>query len=200
MLKSAAELKKLPPDSQDIYKKGMIDRYAERPSELDNVCLADFIACYTFKGHGKQSTIVEEGIQEDHNVEEIDEANMETKKIKISDGTLTKRKTPMVIRYIRYDFHKDPANFFRERLMLFKSWRNELNEIENVNSEAFYQQHKDEIEKNSKTYISTDIDMSSILREIEEQRDDADECDSDEEMNREHNIFDYEDNTVQCYV
>lgn len=46
--------------------------------------------------------------------------------IPMADGAiLTKRKQPMVLRYVRYSKNQDPENYFREQLMLFFPWRKE---------------------------------------------------------------------------
>ena len=34
-------------DSEDIYQISLIDRYAARPDQLNNMCLAEFAANYT---------------------------------------------------------------------------------------------------------------------------------------------------------
>ena len=48
-------MQKLPPDSTDVYKKSMIDRYMDRPNAtfkngmfkiINNLCFAQFLACY----------------------------------------------------------------------------------------------------------------------------------------------------------
>lgn len=44
MLKSQVELKKLAPNSTEIFRNNMIDYYQHRPLILKNLCLADFIA------------------------------------------------------------------------------------------------------------------------------------------------------------
>lgn len=69
MLKSEAELKELDPDSTDVMKTGVIERYADRPDELENICLAEFVAWYTFKGSSSNKSS-EECFEEGHHVEE----------------------------------------------------------------------------------------------------------------------------------
>ena len=106
MLKSRVELAKLDENSEEIFKRGTIDRYAERPSELENLCLADFVSQFTFKGKGISNT---EETSNDHVIDEVDdgtsddeEEHVEQKKIfKVPDGTLSRRKKPKVIRYCR---------------------------------------------------------------------------------------------------
>ena len=48
VVKSKKELECLPPESEDIYQKTVINHYAQRPSNLENVCLAHFTAWYNY--------------------------------------------------------------------------------------------------------------------------------------------------------
>ena len=180
MLKSKAELNKLEPDSPDVFKLGMIERYVKRPESMESVCLADFIACYNFKGKGKSSSGDEGEADTIENIpageiadllieDELDEdaeTSGPTNKIKLDDGTLTRRKSPKVIRFCRFDVRREPVEFFRERLMLFKPWRNEQTELENVNHEIIYRQHQTLIESNSTKYIKLDVNFDEIFEAI----------------------------------
>lgn len=201
MLKSPAELRKLDASSEDIFLKGSIDRYAERPQALEHLCLADFIACYSYKGKGYQAANIDE--QDDPDGHTIDEPTNDdvplANKIKLNDGILTLRKIPKVIRFCSFSFQKDPVNFFRERIMLFLPWRNELEEVENVNGENTYKQHREIIEANSKKYIELDLDISALLQEIDQQRAAEDENENwDAEIDPDFiNVFDYDDNILQ---
>lgn len=207
-MKSPAELKKLEPDSSDVFKKGFIERYAERPKELENICLADFVASYTYRGKG--NAVDEENELEDHVIEEIiedTEQNEIKKSFKIAGGTLTLRKQPKVIRFCKYDLHKDASNFFRERIMLFKPWRNELEEVENINYEDTFMANKELIEENGKKYIAIDLDINEIVKEIEIQRatEENDETDndnlvSDRDAPETLNVYDFDDNVIQPNV
>lgn len=56
MLKPKDKLKDLEEDSNDIFEKGLLDRYEKRTDEMSDVCLADFAADYnetTSKGEVK---------------------------------------------------------------------------------------------------------------------------------------------------
>ena len=210
-MKSKAELKKLPEDSTDIYKKGSIDRYKERPEALNDICLADFIAKFTYKGKNSNDDIDDENVeQDDHLVQPTDDNQNEVIEsgefnavYEVEEGTIRKRKQVKIIRFCRFDFHKDPANFFRERLMLFKPWRNETLELENdeLILDDVYNQNKELIESNSSRYIKLDIDLSDIARSIEEQQ----ACDDDESNNQNDdvdgeqplNVYDFDDNIIQ---
>lgn len=150
-------------------KTGPIDRYAERPNELELLSLAEFISEYTF--HGKGISLSEES--EDDLVADTndDEEQIVTKwKMRNGKGFLMKRRQRKVIKFCRFDVHKDPKNFFRELVMLFKPWRNEITEVEEANCEEIYKQNKDAIEAKYKLYTKADIDFNKILSELEEQR------------------------------
>ena len=57
MLKNHSELKAMAaknPNAEDIYAPSLIDNfYPTRPSELENVCLYDFVAHYKYDGNYK---------------------------------------------------------------------------------------------------------------------------------------------------
>lgn len=60
MLKSPKELEAMDEADTNITKKGSIDYYADRPDELEDLCLADFIANFNFSKTGKGQTAEEE--------------------------------------------------------------------------------------------------------------------------------------------
>ena len=46
LLKSMDVINTLPEDSEDIHCSNIINRYAERPSTMNHLCLADFVSLY----------------------------------------------------------------------------------------------------------------------------------------------------------
>ncbi len=46
------KIKELPDNSCDIESDNIIKRYQRRPKQLENVCLADFVAWYNCKSDG----------------------------------------------------------------------------------------------------------------------------------------------------
>jgi Helitron helicase-like domain at N-terminus len=118
MLKSKAELEELPENSEDIAADSLINKYVRRPEELENISLADFASGYTYS---KQKP-----------------KNRNFLKLIGGNGYLTKRGRPLIIRYRRFGKETDPANYFREQLMLFTSWRDEEKELLIANCEQKY--------------------------------------------------------------
>lgn len=211
MLKSVKELAKLPADSQDIYKRNVIDRYVDRPAVMEDLCLADFVALYNFRGKKDNSSEQTLDLSDEFNVMEENSSSESSRTIPISDGVLSRRRNPKILRFCRFSHAKDPFNFYRERLMLFKPWRNEALDLEKVDVEQVYLQFESLIKVNSQKYIQEDVDLDAISSEIENLRtnQDADneredgENNENEEVSNEapfNNVYDYPNNTMEADV
>lgn len=208
MLKSPKELKELPADSQDIYKRNVLDRYVERPVEMENLCLADFVALYSFKGKKSNSeAVTNNDLEEELNLGDENESEELSNSIKISDGVLNRRRNPKILRFCRFNHAKDPYNFYRERLMLFKPWRNETDQLENVDVEQMYMEFQTLIKTNSDKYIREDVDLDALSNEIQEFRENENVEESEILENEENvsdqeefNVFDFPDNTMAANV
>ena len=93
-------------DSTDIWTKGPMQRYKERPADLEAVCLADFLAWYTPANVKRRR-----GPEEDYNSEDEEpETNSNTKH--------RKRDVPSVLRTRAYDL-SDVMNYKRELALLY---------------------------------------------------------------------------------
>lgn len=204
MLKSDEELQQLDAQSEDIAKHGVIDRYADRADELNNLCLAEFVSDYTHIGKGFRSDEMDL-IQEDHVVEEDDGNKPETSssnkyKMKTGKGYVYKRRQRRIIRFCRFDVQKDPEDFFRELVMLFMPWRDEKTEVEDPNSEEIYKQHKESIEAKYRLYTAVEIDFNAILLELEKQREvglQREEEQTNEETDPSMACYDFDANNIK---
>jgi len=104
----------------------MIDKYEQRPKLLENVCLAEFASMFERKPPRKSNSTKEVRV-------EIDEINNNVDSIKpsiefkLTDGYyLVRSATPKIIRYVKFNIKKDREQHFREHLMLFRPFRDEL--------------------------------------------------------------------------
>jgi hypothetical protein len=182
-LKSKAALEKLSPDSTDIESNNVIKRYAGRPQQLKNWCLADYAAKIdiTFPS-GKLDNQYDENVDDDieekgsddENILEINHTveNESHSRINITlrNGIILKeRKTPKVLRYVRYSKNLDPENHYREMLMLFLPWRNEANDLL-ANCESYaehYESVKERVEKKRKEYEHSADDLDAARERAE---------------------------------
>ena len=150
ILKCRQQLQELDPDSDDVFQKGLLDRYAARPKSLDNMFLADFGSLYQSNyGNSKEVENLSEEISDD-------EADKNLKSIKLMNGMgiMKRRKNRAVIRFPRFSKEKHPEKFFHSILMLYIPWRNEEKDLLIPYSSYLehYQRKQDEIIKNMETY------------------------------------------------
>lgn len=182
MLKSPKDLMNLDENSLDIYQRGAIDRYSIRPQILENLCLADVEANYTFNSAGQMKEGEEDSLR----------------KCKIDGGVLTKRREPKILRFCNFNRYTHTADFFRERIMLFYPWRNEETEVENANCEEICKEHIELIDTNCKKYIKLSEDLNEIMKDLEARKNAEDqESIEDEEGDQMINVYDYDDNVIR---
>lgn len=110
ILKGPAELKKLPPDSTDIYKKGTLDRYGVRSEELEDLCLAEFVANFTFCN--KAGASLEDPEEEAPALVELDELIPEAEELENEE---TAGSTSMGQKRFKSFPLKDGSGIMRER-------------------------------------------------------------------------------------
>ncbi|CAG9818747.1 unnamed protein product [Phaedon cochleariae] len=128
MLKSKQDLVKMDSNDRDIFKAGVIENYIQRPDILEKICLAEFAAYYSCKRKVENSK----------------------NELKLEDGSgvLTKKKFPNIISYCSYGFLQNPIDFYREQIMLYHPWRDEVKDIENVDQMEIYQAAIETIDDN----------------------------------------------------
>ncbi|KAG5666323.1 hypothetical protein PVAND_014358 [Polypedilum vanderplanki] len=215
MLKSAKEINRLAqidPTNTDIFKKGSIEHYANRPNELEELCLAEFVANYTFNCKAGTTTHEDENIEVDAEVEPIEDNSVQTNQKKLrhfllkdNSGTIKERKTPKVIRYCRFSIETDEENFMREMCLLFLPWRNEKQDIEDNDCANLYLQNRQIISENYSKFNAIDLDINDIVRDIEEERrlqEQAQDANDPENLNPEENadffnVYEFDDNVVR---
>ena len=142
LLKDQSSLEKLPENSTNIQASNIIKRYSQRPRQLQNWCLADYTSLLNIEYPKETNTFdVDEcnddqtGLLTSNNFESDsnsdNELNSENtkhfRKLEFKNGmTIKKRRNARVILYVRFNKENDPENFYRERLLLFLPWKNEM--------------------------------------------------------------------------
>ncbi|XP_066930953.1 uncharacterized protein [Clytia hemisphaerica] len=128
ILKSPSELAKLDPDSKNVYKNSMFDKYQNRPNKLKDMCLADFASIYTYPKKKENEEEIEEANETDDEInetQEIDDNAPKTITLKNGMGKMRKRSRPCVIRYHKVSKLKERNEYFMVLLQLFMPWENE---------------------------------------------------------------------------
>jgi len=163
-------------DSTDVWTKGPIQRYEERPAEPENLCLADFLAWYMPMNVKRRR-----GPEEDSDSEDDEqETNINTK--------YRRRDVPRVLRTRSYDL-SDIINYKRELVLLYIPFRNEVVEVTDCNrfmkifdaQEIWILAKRKQYEKNISLQLLQEL---RDLKDHEEEDDDARMMEQDDELRR----------------
>ena len=183
LLKSMDKIKELPDNSPDIESDNVIKRYQRRPKQLEEVCLADFVAWYNCKSESNEqrkpkpnSPLTNDYLPENNENDNLDDdlSNMEhaseNDEYEMKGGiTLVKRQKPRIIRSVRFNKNKDPENYCREQIMLYTAWRNETTDL--LKEFQTYQDRledvKDLIELNREQYENHTEILDRAVQDIE---------------------------------
>ena len=185
LLKPKAALDELPAESTDIESENVIQRYSKRPRQLGKFCLADYVSKIDviypkgnklpekFDDTNDDDSFVSSSEDEGH--ESLDESDTKTSDLlfKAKNGTkYKKRKVPRIIRYVKYNQKKDPENYFREQLMLFVPWRNELKDL--IGCFGTYEAHYNSVQtsliskRNEYEHHAEELELARQMMEAEE--------------------------------
>ncbi|XP_050534568.1 uncharacterized protein LOC126901813 [Daktulosphaira vitifoliae] len=162
------------PESTDIFCDGLIEYYSCRPLYYENLTLAEFAADFEIKNKQKSSKKLYNSESDDTiDVESNDDVFYENN---VLIGKLNKfmhkRKIRKIIRYVRFSIDKSPADFYRERVMLFFPWRNEYTDIENINCQEVYEKNIEQIQQMYYQFNKIEEeDLEENVNNVEKQQD-----------------------------
>ena len=163
MVKDRRYLDLMNEEDTDIFKKGLLNHYKNRPLDLRDVCLAEYASHYDYisntekKAIGKSTkplSLFPEDIYEEDEDEYIrdlsDTDEPETaSNIKVQqnkDGAIRKRTKPKILRYKRYNKIRDIENWTRVQTMLYYPWQDDIVELEDADRcNRTYEEYKDTV-------------------------------------------------------
>ena len=123
LTKPMSAINSLEDDDEDLYQTSLIDRYAARPDSLENMCLAEFAANYTADSFSLGD---DDGSEHTPNtMDESDDTPRHIIYLKNGIGKMHKRKQEAIIRFHKYNVERDSEKYYRAKLMLYFSWRDE---------------------------------------------------------------------------
>ena len=176
LLKGKKELEALPEDSTEIDADNVIKRYSRRHEALESYCLADFVSkvvsvspvlkeaqVHDSDGDGYHSNDIED--ESDQNgIPSQGAENASRLRYTVTKGNfrIVLRKKPKIIRSVHYSEKVDSINYYREQLMLFRSWRNEEKDL--LGGYESFQDHYKAIEKDI-LMKKTEYDANLELRD-----------------------------------
>ena len=145
LLKPLSEIENMEDDSEEIQSGGLLKRYVERPECMQNVTLADWAAWYDSCGQKCYRKTNEKTDFDDLPIENEDELNDDEIFNDTSDviptisKSIKKRSQARIIRSVWFNREGQSEKHFRELLMLFTPWRNEVTDL--LKNYSSYQEH-----------------------------------------------------------
>lgn len=140
MIKPMHVLEEMKDDSTDIESNNIVKQYQQRPKNIENICLADFVSKFSVKYKKKNAeNVVQNDLDlpeteyfEDTSDDIIDSSEEDVLKHSyvFKNGTeIVQRRKQCVLRWVHFDKETDSENYFIELLMLFTHWRNENKDL-----------------------------------------------------------------------
>ena len=153
MLKFRRDMENMPEDSDDIFMKGYIDRYPQRPDSLKDMCYKEFAVHYE-----KCPNITKS------NVDRI---------IHLKDptlGTMIRRTGPQIVRSHTPSRKTDPEKYYYSKICLYFPWTDEAQILGNYSTvEQSFVAKYDVIKLNMKKFEHIDeATLESMISEITE--------------------------------
>ena len=136
LLKPLEILNTLDPDDPNIFCTNFLDRYANRPNELEHTCYADFATNYkpTNADKNLEPDDIESYTEPITNIETLPNSdvaptikNGKIIVLKNKLGKMRKRTFPCIMRYHKGSKLKDSEHYYMTLLQLYMPWRNESN-------------------------------------------------------------------------
>ena len=145
-------------DDEDIFCMNMIDRYAHRPTALENMCLAEFVANYTTSADSTQP----DESQEPATTTALPRLNLLNNK-----GKIFKRRKEAVIRWHNFNPETQSEDHYRSKLMLFQPWRNEDDlKGQHDTFQSKYLADKDNITPNEEHYTHDEGELNEAYQDL----------------------------------
>ncbi|GBP96341.1 hypothetical protein EVAR_95634_1 [Eumeta japonica] len=129
--KTEKELERLSDNDTNIWKENCFEKYENRPAELEDISLIQFVAWYAVKSGQKPSEpeITKENLNSEGEVD-IEEGLAPEENInQQSSKVFYRRKTPRIVRYRHYDMANQMLDYKREMVTLYIPFRNEERDI-----------------------------------------------------------------------
>ena len=186
ILKPIEILDTMDPDDTDIYCTNFLERYANRPDELENCCYADFATNYKPASEDKEvePDDVNNYTKPVTSIELDPPSDIPVKKkkndivLKNNFGEMKKRTFPCVMRYHKGSKLKNPEHYYMTLLQLYLPWRIEDNLKDGCSS---YQEKFNLVETDIKPNIQRHDCFYGIYDDDEDMMNSIYHSDDDEE-------------------
>ena len=153
LFKPMKVIETLEDDDPDVFQLSILDRYEARPNSLEDLCLAEFVARYSYSAKPRKSDTDPEDVSESD--DEIDEQRENLpKKIRLlkDRGYMSLRRKHAVVRSHQFSQVKDPEKYYHAQLLLYCPWREEISDLLEDSYQNNYTKKQQIIEANRERF------------------------------------------------
>lgn len=194
MLRPREQLEELDENDANIFLDNYLNYYANRDRHLERECLASVVANYEVVKTPARVTQRRPRENPEDSANSDDE--MEGGFFPIAHTRLSHRKRTKskVIRYPRFRVDKEPADYYREQLMLFLPWRDEQRDLIDILHHDVYQNNLREIKANKEPFSPLDNEqvmemVQQHMQNVEDEENDRVEIEESQPNDRLPNEF-----------
>ena len=165
LLKPKDQLKKLEVSSTSVFMTNLIDRYAARPDDLQDMCYAEFAAHFTVKYDKPSNDHEEAGEADDGDTERSDRLFT----LRNNLGIMRRRKKDAIIRYHMPIEDKNREEFYYSSLLLFYPWQKEEVDLTKKDDSYYYkyQEAQEIIQMNKAKFERNCEEVDAAFRDLE---------------------------------
>ena len=116
-------------DDLDVFQMSILDRYEARPVCLEELCLAEFVARYTYSAKPRQSANAEDVSESEDDIEEQKEELPKLIQLLKDRGYMSLRRKHAVVRSHQFSQVKEPEKYYHAQLLLYCPWREEVPDL-----------------------------------------------------------------------
>ena len=207
--KSEQEIKELNPDSTDVFKSGIIDKYMDRPNRtfsngkyasVANICLALFASYYRVdyakESNDYQPELLTEEFSETHH--ELEFQLPKTLPLMSSKTKLKRRKVKHVLRFPTFNKELQPEKYAHHLLVLYYPFRKESDlqldgsyckKLSDSNVANIVETNRSLFEPNANEIDAALILVASASERSDDTVENSNTLDNDEEILSSNDIF-----------
>ena len=149
-----------------FLQSGFLERYPQRPTGLEEICLAEFVARYRYlskksPNHGSDSDEMQE-------FEHAKDALPNPITLKGGYGHMTLRTQPAIIRSHQWSKIKDPEKFYHAQLLLYFPWRNETEDLMKETYQEMFTEKSKIVQENRSKFEKHAEDVEQAVEMLDE--------------------------------
>ena len=169
------KIQEMEDEDEDVFASSIIDKYAARPTALDDKCVAWFAANYERCSPNANTNANRQTPEQPQEtdvipsvIDEADEQEYQVITLNNNLGKMRKRRTEAIIRWHSFNKENETEKYYRAKLFLFMPWRSEDEIIGTYSSmEERYTEEYITFQANEEQYTYNEGELDEAYQQLE---------------------------------